>query len=136
MTFDLDLTKSPEFMAALEKAILAAAAELSREAAARVQNPEEIWLTAKEAREYLRMADSTWYDFKAAQEKLLAHEREIVISYSIAPTSPRYQLASLQRFMRKGAVGLPDPLPGMSAVASTRPPAKQRGVSLRPAGAR
>ena len=129
----LDLTQSPEFMAALERAVAAAAARLSRESAAKGDDPEDVWLTAKEAREYLRMAESSWYAFKAAQENLTDAERDLVISY-VEHVGTRYQLASLQRLLRKGAVGLSDPLPGMSNLASTKTAGKQRGVSLRPAG--
>lgn len=131
----LDLTKSPEFMTALKDAIKVAAAEVARETAGQGDDPAEVWLTAREARAFLRMGDSAWYEFKAGQEQLTAEAREIVISYSLQG-SPRYQLASLQRFMRKGAVGLPDPLPGMAEHVPAKPAAKQRGVSLRHNGGR
>ena len=125
----LDLTKSPEFMLALEKAVSVAGEKLARELKAKTVDPEHVWLTGKEAREYLRMAESTWYAFEKAQEELTAEKREIVISYSLQ--SRRYQLASLQRFMRKGAVGLPEALPGMADIASNKTNGKLRGVSVR-----
>ena len=85
-----------------------------------------IWLTATEAAAFMRIGKSAFYDFKRE------HAGDLVISHPLGGSNdPRYQLASLRRYMLENAVGLPDPLPGMADLASTKINGKRRGVSLR-----
>ena len=133
----LDASDKAELLALFRAAITAAPHEAGKgngaaaPDAARVwpgpgADDEHIWLTTREAAAFLRMPPSTWYEFRRK------HEQDLVISRPMqGATDPRYQLASLRRYMLANAVGLPDPLPGMADHATTpRTNGPRRGVRL------
>ena len=141
-----DLTSSPEFMAALEKALVEAArrAGIALGGSGGGEDPKEVWLTTQETLKYLRWSYTAFVRWK---KKRLADGSQqgdkLRVTTSLGGTEPRYQLASLQAVMREKAVGGPGPeLPFADGEngRGRRPAAsnggKVRGVVLRMPGTR
>ena len=134
----LDASDKAELLALFRAAITAAPHEAGKgngaaaPDAARVwpapgADDEHIWLTTREAAAFLRMPPSTWYEFRRK------HEQDLVISRPMqGATDPRYQLASLRRYMLAKRRG-----PARAAAGHGGPrhhPPNQRPAPGRPPG--
>lgn len=112
-----DLTQSPEFMAAVDQALVQAVRKVDLDAWVHCYAEHE-WLTTQEACDFLRMSLSAWKRFK------VANPQKVKVSYALGNTEPRYQLAALQRLMHEKAIGGTEPQ--NSAVAGKAPTAKPK----------
>ncbi len=107
-----DLTGSPDFMAALRAALLVAMGDLAPGLATPPVDPENAWLTPRETYAFLKMSESAFARLRHRLKENKESDR-IVVSHALGNTEPRYQLASLQRFMREAAPALPKPEPAI-----------------------
>lgn len=123
-----DLTTSPEFMAALQRAVLVAVA--NAQIVTPGIDPENEWLTAREAMAFLRLKETA---FKGFRER---HKNEIITSTGPGATEVRYQLGCLQKIMRANAVGLPEPMPAFQRPHPSAPKPRKPGAAPAPAADR